>query len=50
MDEVLPYVNRFPVAVLTEDAARLFYRTLSLAAVLYHCHVFQFRLLLIGTE
>jgi hypothetical protein len=33
MDEVLPYVDQFPVDALPEDAARLFYLTLSLAEV-----------------
>jgi hypothetical protein len=33
MDAVLPYLDQFPVDALPEDAARLFYLTLSLAEV-----------------
>ncbi len=33
MEEVLPYVDQFPVDALPEDATRLFYLTLSLAEV-----------------
>ena len=33
MEEVLPYLEQFPVDALPEDAARLFYLTLSLAEV-----------------
>jgi len=34
MDDVLPYLDQFPLDALPEDAARLFYLTLSLAEVL----------------
>jgi len=33
MEEVLPYLDQFPVEALPEDATRLFYLTLSLAEV-----------------
>ena len=33
MEEVLPYLDQFPVDALPEDATRLFYLTLSLAEV-----------------
>ena len=33
MEEVLPYLEQFPVDALPEDATRLFYLTLSLAEV-----------------
>jgi len=33
MDEVLPYLDRFPVDALPEDATRLLYLTLSVAEV-----------------
>jgi hypothetical protein len=33
MEEVLPYVEQFPLEAMPEDAQRLFYLTLSLAEV-----------------
>lgn len=33
MEEVLPYLDQFPLEALPEDATRLFYLTLSLAEV-----------------